>query len=79
MACGLPIITSNRSSLPSVVADAAIMVDPYRIGDITWAIEEILGDKNLYRELKKRGLARAEKFNWRETAKKTLDVFKELR
>jgi len=79
MACGLPIITSNRSSLPSVVADAAITIDPYRIGDIAWAIEEILGDKNLYRELKKRSIARAEKFSWRETAKKTLDVFKKLR
>jgi len=76
MACGLPAITSNRSSLPSVVANAAVMVDPYRIGDITWAIEEILGDKNLYEELRRTGFARARKFSWKKTAERTLDVFK---
>jgi glycosyltransferase involved in cell wall biosynthesis len=75
MACGLPVITSNRSSLPSVVANAAVMVDPYKIGDIAWAVEEILRDKNLYEELRKRGLERAELFSWRKTAKETLILF----
>jgi len=75
MACGLPIITSNRSSLPSVVADVAVMVDPYRIGDIAWAIKEILEDKKLYEELRKRGITRAEKFSWRKTAEETLILF----
>jgi len=72
----LPIITSNRSSLPSVVADAAVMIDPYRVGDIIWAAEEILKDKNLYKKLREKGLARAEKFSWKKTAEKTLDIFK---
>lgn len=75
MSYGLPVVTSNRSSLPSVVGDAGIIVDPYSIGSLAWAIEEILRDRSLYQKLKKRGLERAKFFSWRETAKETLKLF----
>ncbi len=76
MTCGVPVIASNRSSLSSVVGEAAIMVDPYRVGEITWAIEEILKDRQLYKELRKRGLVRVKKFSWENTAKGTLKLFR---
>ncbi len=73
MACGLPVITSNTSSLPEVVGDAALMVDPYNIDELAWAMAEVLAGDDLRRELIARGLARAKMFSWEKCAKETLD------
>jgi len=76
MACGTPIVTSNRSSISSVVGSSAIMIDPYRIGEIAWAMESILLDKRLARELSIKGKKKAREFSWQNTAKnlqKTLE------
>lgn len=73
MACGLPVITSNTSSLPEVVGDAALMVDPYNIDELAWAMAEVLADDDLRCELIARGLARAKMFSWEKCAKETLD------
>jgi len=74
MACGTPVITSNVTSLPEIVSDAAILVDPYSIDDITAAMLKILSDKNLSMELSARGLERSKFFSWNKTAKIVLDV-----
>ena len=64
MACGTPVVTSRISSLPEVVGDAAILVDPYSVKDIALGMERVLGDPALCAELRARGIARAQGFSW---------------
>ncbi len=68
MACGVPVITSNVTSMPEIAGDAAILVDPMRVDSITEGIEKILGDTALRMELIERGLKRAASFSWDKTA-----------
>lgn len=78
MACGTPVITSNTSSLPEVVGDAGIMVDPYNIEELAEAILNVLRDPDLRREMSAKGLEQAKKFSWKETARQTLKVYEEV-
>ncbi len=73
MACGVPTITSANSSLPEVVGDSAIMIDPYDIEELAWAMELVLVDENLKKELSRRGLERAKIFSWDKCAEETLE------
>ena len=68
MQCGTPVITSNTSSLPEVVGDAGIMVDPTSVDAIAGAISQMLDDPDLRHELSEKGLLRAASFSWRKTA-----------
>jgi len=76
MSCGLPIITSNRSSLSSVIGEGGIMVDPYRFSEITWAIELLLSDPILRNELGKKAIKIAQNFSWENCAQETIKLFK---
>jgi len=76
MACGVPVITSNRSSLPEVVRSAAITVDPYKPEEITMALGELIRDERLAEMLRKRGFDAAEEFSWEKAAKRTFEVLK---
>lgn len=76
MACGVPTIVSNKSSLPEVVGQGAIMINPYNVDEISFAIKEVLENKDLREYLIKRGLERVESFNWDKTAKEFLKLFK---
>jgi len=78
MACGLPVVASFASSLPEVVGDAALMVDPYNINDISRALKEILTNENLRNQLIARGLKRAGEFSWRKTADEYLKILRNL-
>jgi glycosyltransferase involved in cell wall biosynthesis len=64
MACGTPVVTSNLSSLPEVVDDAALLVDPYSIEDIAAGLERALGDTELRSVLAAKGRIRARSFSW---------------
>jgi len=77
-ACGTPVVTSNISSMPEVMDDAALFVDPLDIDSIYEAILTILEDKNLAASLTKKGLNRAKEFSWEETAIKTLAIYRSL-
>lgn len=77
MACGTPVVTSNTTSLPEVVGDAAITVDPYSIDDLAQAIRAVLTDEALSRTLRTKGLARSREFTWRRTAELTLQTYRE--
>lgn len=79
MACEKPVIASNRSSLPEVVGNAAIMVDPFRPEELVSAMRFLVQDETLRRELGRRGLARSSQFSWQEAAKKTFAVFEKVR
>ena len=78
MSCGTPVITSRNSSLPEVVGDAAIMVDPYDIDELEFWISKLLEDETLKAILVAKGRERAKHFNWKATAQKTLDILTKL-
>ena len=75
MACGVPVITSNRSSLPEVAGDAAMTVDPLDVGELAGAILTLLTNDDLREGCRARGLQRAREFSWEKTAKATLRVY----
>lgn len=68
MACGTPVITSTASSLPEVVGDAALTVDPHNNAALAAAIEQLIDDSQLHAHLADRGRARAAQFTWQRTA-----------
>jgi glycosyltransferase involved in cell wall biosynthesis len=76
MSHGTPVITSNVSSLPEVVGDAALLVDPKSVDAIREAMARLLTDAALRHSLSVKGKARAAKFTWQETARKTLEIYK---
>jgi len=78
MACGAPVITSNTSSLPEVVGDAALTVDPHNIDEIAAAISRLLGDEQLREELRQKGYQRAQEYTWPKAASKMLDIYQKL-
>jgi glycosyltransferase involved in cell wall biosynthesis len=78
MACGAPVITSNVSSLPEVVGDAALLVDPYNPDEIAEAIVRVLSDPSLAADLRARGLARAREFSWERSVERTLAIYREV-
>jgi glycosyltransferase involved in cell wall biosynthesis len=75
MACGTPVVVSNVSSLPEVVGDAAILVDPEDEEQLTVALWRLATDDDLWRELRERGLQRARAFSWDKTASRTVEVY----
>ena len=74
MACGTPVITSNLSSLPEVAGDAAILIDPYRVEEITDAMQAIANDTGLRSHLSQLGLQRAKQFSWEKTGQATVEI-----
>jgi glycosyltransferase involved in cell wall biosynthesis len=78
MACGCPVITSNTSSLPEVVGDAGVMVDPNDIDSLTESMIKILTDNEYREEMGRKSLERAHMFSWKKTAEETWDVYKEV-
>ncbi len=77
MACGVPVICSNRSSLPEVVGDAAVQLDPTEAAAWGKAISEVWESTELRADLVSRGLTRAGQFTWEDTARKTLEAYRE--
>src|SRR5450432_1159169 len=77
MSCGAPVVCSNRTSLPEVVGDAALMVDPDDTHALVDAIRRVLTDEALQTDLRARSLQRAAQFNWQKTARETLAVYEE--
>jgi glycosyltransferase involved in cell wall biosynthesis len=74
MACGVPCLTSNTTSLPEAVGDAAVTVDPESVGELADGLLRVLFDQDLRRTLRARGLARAAQFRWSHSAKRLLDA-----
>lgn len=78
MACGVPVITSNSSSIPEVVGDGAILIDPRDTDSLAKAMRELLENSTLRQALKQRGLLRAREFTWRKTAAGVLQVCRQV-
>ncbi|MCH7616039.1 MAG: glycosyltransferase family 4 protein, partial [Nitrospinae bacterium] len=78
MACGCPVICSNRSSLPEVVDDAGVLVDPTEPKILSAAIEEVLTNIPHRRRLREKGLDRVRRFSWDRTASELLTVYQRV-
>jgi len=77
MSCGAPVVCSNRTSLPEVVGDAALSVDPEDTQALVEAMRSVLTDTSLAIDLRARSLQRAAQFSWRKTATETLTAYQE--
>jgi len=77
MACGIPVITSNLSSLPEVTGDAALLVDPYDVDEIAEAMQAIAADPSLRSQLQQASLARAKQFSWTKTGEATAEILRQ--
>lgn len=77
MACGTPVVASNTSSIPEVVQDSGILIDPYNTGEMAQAMARVLDNASLHQELSKKGLEKAKLFSWERCAKETLKVYQE--
>ncbi|MCX6551236.1 MAG: glycosyltransferase family 1 protein [Acidobacteria bacterium] len=78
MASGTPVVASNTSSLPEVLGDAAMLVDPYRAESIADGMRQVLSDSDLRRSLSARGLARAREFSWESSVRRIHEVYLEV-
>lgn len=79
MAIGVPAIASQLTSLPEVLGDAALLVNPYNINDIAQAMHELLVNPALRQNFITKGLERAKKYNWQKTAEQVLEQIGRLK
>lgn len=78
MACGCPTVVSNTSSLPELVGDGGILVNPDDINNIVSGISEVLQNKSLQQEIITKGIQRAKEFSWNKCAEQTIKIYKEV-
>jgi len=78
MACGTPVVTSKKASLPEIAGKAAVFIDPYDINDISNGIIVAIDDEDLREDLIARGLKQAKKFSWEKVANETYKVYQEI-
>jgi glycosyltransferase involved in cell wall biosynthesis len=78
MQCGAPVVASNRSSIPEVTGDAAILIDPQRTEELTDALVALASQPALRQTLIARGYDRASRFSWDETTRQTLNIYRNL-
>jgi len=76
MACGVPVITSNTTSLPEVVGNAGITLPPTDVAKVSEALRQIICDKELRTTMRQKGLKQARLFSWEATARETLEIYK---
>lgn len=78
MSCGVPVIVSNTSAFPEVVADAGVMINPHDIDGLTVAMWRVLTEKELRQNMIYKGLKRAKLFSWERAARETLEVYHQV-
>ncbi len=76
MACGTPVVSSNAASLPEVVGKAGLLVSPQDEGGWVEALRRLSSDADLHRQLSAEGIAQARRFNWDDTARRTVEVYR---
>jgi glycosyltransferase involved in cell wall biosynthesis len=78
MACGLPVVVSHVASLPEVVGDAGILIDPHNVDELTVSMWRVLNDSGLRREMSAKGLNQAARFSWDRAARETLGIYQSV-
>ena len=79
MACGTPVVTSNLSSIPETVGDAAIKIDPSSTGDLAYQMKEVLSDGSLKNKLVRRGLSHVGLHTWEKSAIEMKKIFEDIK
>ncbi|MCX6788607.1 MAG: glycosyltransferase family 1 protein [Candidatus Jorgensenbacteria bacterium] len=74
-ACGAPVITSNRSSLPEIVGDSALLVDPWKVEELAHAMQLILKNEKVRIDLRKKGFENIKRFSWTKATDELMRVF----
>ncbi|NMM61586.1 glycosyltransferase family 4 protein [Clostridium sp. P21] len=78
MSCGTAVITSNISSIPEVVSDAGILIDPFDVESLSNSLERLLNSERLIKKLNTKSLKQAAKFSWEKTSEKTLEAYEKI-
>jgi len=78
MACAVPLISSNASSLPEVGGEAARYFNPYNVDEMVQVVRAVLQDDDLQEEMRQQGLVQATKFSWQKAAEETWAVYQSL-
>lgn len=78
MSCGIPVIASNATSIPEIVQDSALLIDPNNIDELSYKMYNVLMDKNLQETLIAKGFKRVKKLSWNKTAAQTLDAYNKI-
>ena len=78
MGCGIPVLGSNRTSIPEVMGDAGLLFKPHDVRDLALKMEKVLSDATLRRKMISRGLERAKQFRWENVALQTLNVYQDV-
>jgi len=78
MACGVPVMTSNVSSLPEVAGDAAMMIDPYNLDAMIETLQSLLTDESRRKVLIERGYRQAKQFTWERSATQLLQIYQQM-
>lgn len=78
MKCGAPVVVGNVTSLPEVVGDAALQVDPFDVSAIAAGMDQLINNPELRAELSVKGLVRAKMFDWKVTAQRTLAIYEQV-
>lgn len=78
MACGVPVITSNVSSMPEVVGDVGLLVEPTNVEQLAQALARVLRDSSLRQRMRDNGLERSRLFSWEKMARETLAAYQEV-
>jgi glycosyltransferase involved in cell wall biosynthesis len=78
MVHGTPVVTSNVSSLPEVVGNAAVLVNPENVFEIMRALHRVLMDQPLRCRMKERGYQQAAKFSWEKSVRRILDAYRQI-
>jgi len=78
MKCGAPVIVGNQTSLPEVVGEAALLVNPFDEIEIAAALARLIDNPDLRDKLRVKGLKRAATFSWQDTARRTLEVYEQV-
>ena len=75
MKCGTPVVAGNRTSIPEVAGEAALLFDPFDVHSLVEALKQVLNDSEYRANLSAKGLQRANEFNWQRTARLTLAAY----
>lgn len=78
MACGAPVVCSNSSSIPEVVGNAAILVDPYDVKGFSVSIKDVVENNDLRKMMIQKGLERVKHFSWERASKETLQIYEKI-
>ncbi|MEA1937158.1 MAG: glycosyltransferase family 1 protein [Patescibacteria group bacterium] len=78
MACGTPVVSSGRTSLPEILGEAAIYFNPDNYEEMAEKIAQVIQDENLKNNLIQKGLQQVEKYNWKKMAEETLEIYEEV-